>query len=715
AVIWRIRQTSTDWKALFNRLDRLDPPTREAVYLGVWRRARPLPRSRELFGGRLYAHLARACPEAVLADARPITTKAEAVALIRAAIGEPPARGRAAAARVSAYLRCSADPHPHVRMGLAKLYCRMGKPELAEKCLVQALPGRDAVKTASLWCALGEARLARVDGMGARKAFRAAIDSIGPKGYCMTFSDGSLSAYHVRMKLATAVSMMPLAGLSVGRHWMDAVPKTNGYAETAGERCFYLGDRGTLRSWDPFAGREEMSFAMPDVVRDFMPLDADRVFAAFQDGTAALYQRGRDGPVWRRELSLGFDSFLSASPRTVTACSEKGVLHVLNPTTGATMWTRNVRSKPWPRRWWRSRRGLAAQNARGVLVGDRADRPTALEWVELSTGRSRWTWRPDFRVGAVTLGEKRLIAAGRKGRVAAVSLATGQVVWRKHLAGKAAYAVRDLRLLADPASRRVYVALRETVVAMADGSGEVLWQWKWRPPPGAGTAAPEPLGPTLRTVGNCLCLVMNWRRADVDERRERTDVICLSPAGAVILHRTTPVYTSNWARAVVRTGSKLAFLKGMQWEVWDLAARDIQRVDKDARAAALTRIRHPGGLTDAHRRRCRALIAQLEDPAYALRQAAVDELAANIALYRPVMEKMSTDASLSSNARLALKDIMARHGDHDAAERVGAALVTDVGYLIRLLARASELDRRLIVSALQRRSGAERSADEWAV
>lgn len=205
----------------------------------------------------------------------------------------------------------------------------------------------------------------------------------------------------------------------------------------------------------------------------------------------------------------------------------------------------------------------------------------------------------------------------------------------------------------------------------------------------------------MLAIGSGLCLIHGWSAA-VAERRGRTDLVCLSPQGAVLLHRTTPFYIQHWSGAVISSGRRLALVKGMTWEVWDLAARALGKMDKDVQGALLVKLRHPDGPSDQQAQQFRKWIAQLDDAAYARRKAAVGRLSQDFWLYRPVIEKMAKDSSASADVRSGLKAVLAYHPDGDAAERVAAALASDVGSLVGLFKRLPPSEHAFIAAQLER-------------
>ena len=165
-----------------------------------------------------------------------------------------------------------------------------------------------------------------------------------------------------------------------------------------------------------------------------MPVARKGVFVAFTDGTSAMFVEGERHPVWRRPLSLSPHSYLSASPSAITAATQDGVLHVLDPASGETRWSRKAKTIPWHESWWWSIEGVIRQDNDVVFVPDRVDdKARRLRCFALTTGQELWSHRPGHCIHSLEIGAAMVILGSDAGAITAVSRQDGSTLWRREL------------------------------------------------------------------------------------------------------------------------------------------------------------------------------------------------------------------------------------------------------------------------------------------
>ncbi|MFO8012438.1 MAG: PQQ-binding-like beta-propeller repeat protein, partial [Phycisphaerae bacterium] len=337
----------------------------------------------------------------------------------------------------------------------------------------------------------------------------------------------------------------------------------------AGDRVFAVDPGFRLKTAKPLTGDEAVWTTLPQSPRDLAPLDAHRVFVALNDRTAALYEEGKDQPLWRRRFSLGRESYVSAGPEVITAAEEDGTLHALDPATGRTRWTRQVETRRWTSETGLANRTVLRQAGGVVLVPDRR-RPTQLECVDAATGRHLWSVRTDAQFGQVALGDNLVLLGSESGHVTAMHPRTGATVFDVAVCPAFEWAEHYMRLAVGPAGRQVYAAIGRNVWALDAASGKVLWQWTWQAPKRI-----EPLprsyrpAPRLYPVEDGLFGLFNWEEGTaVPPHKRHVDVVRFAADGEVRVHETSPRMHGHLV--AFATGRHLAILNGLtHWEIWE--------------------------------------------------------------------------------------------------------------------------------------------------
>jgi len=442
-----------------------------------------------------------------------------------------------------------------------------------EKCemLLSKLPQElenESQKIESCYC-MGEMQLAKGNLVGAEEAFRAALELVRP--HYRYFYGGVFPREDIQRKLDLIATIPRTPGLRVNWHGVEPTTWTYSKIEVGWGRAFHLDHLRRLCAWDPFAQEGVELAVMPETLCDFVPVDRDRVFVAFTSGIVALYQEGKDRPVWKRDLSLGYSSYLSASPLAITAADNEGMLHALDPASGATLWTRKVRPEPRRETFLESSRRFIRQRGSGVLIPAELQYSCrAVEWLDARTGAKRWSYRAGFWADELLLGDKLLILANDSGNICGVSVETGNAVWETQIAARSAFQPVWTALATDAKEKRIYFAGGDTVSALSSSTGDLIWSWQWKPRPEARIA------PNMRQIGSQLCaaedhlfFIVNWS-AEAAQDDKRTDVVVLTNDGNLLLHETSPVYIPYPADRPLVKGMKVAFRKDTFWEVWDV-------------------------------------------------------------------------------------------------------------------------------------------------
>ena len=342
-----------------------------------------------------------------------------------------------------------------------------------------------------------------------------------------------------------------------------------GDSRRSGSRIFGADAGFRLKAGNPLSEEESIWATMSQSPRDLAPLDERRVFVALKDRTAALYEEGKEHPIWKRPFSLAPESYLSAGPIVITAAEEDGTLHALDPATGKTLWTRKVLTSPWTVQ--SSCHTTLLRQADGVvLVPDKRLTPTQLECVDAATGKSLWTVPGIDRLSEVAVGQGLVVLGGPPGHVRALERGTGRPVFEVDLCPELKEKHDRVALAMDPSGRHVYAAVRDRVWALDADSGRTLWQWKWEArkamnPP----VRPYQPTPRLYAVEDGLFALFNWSEETRGSPSPRhADVVRLAADGTVVLHETSP-HPRGQLDAFV-AGNRLAIRRGTtQWEIWE--------------------------------------------------------------------------------------------------------------------------------------------------
>jgi hypothetical protein len=345
------------------------------------------------------------------------------------------------------------------------------------------------------------------------------------------------------------------------------------YVEVAEDAAFHLADDGALVRFRPLSGERSIIGRLTEEMREYMPLDGKRVFVALSDGSAVLVEAGRGEPAWRRPISMGYDSYLTASPRAITVADERGVLRCLSPKDGETLWERSVAGRPW-QECWRSRRGFTRQCGDALLLPENAgDAPRRFVWLDLGTGAVQRTVVSPWPVEALAATPEYLVFASRQGQVCAVSLKDGSRIWEKDLRRSSSTPHLELDAAGTVDAKDVLVGVCDSLWALDAATGRVRWTRTWAPRPTAGLPRRErqTIHPILRPTPTGLWYLVCWD-VEGESETERVDVARLTlEEGKVVFQETAPFrWGAAWASNAFVSGETLVFRRRGTWETWRL-------------------------------------------------------------------------------------------------------------------------------------------------
>jgi hypothetical protein len=565
--IWATRDRPNTCVALIDRLHGSHEQTLEAapIFAALWRQFQEQAEPETRIRWDLMRVLQWTVPDVVLDDKFPLGSRDEAMIAISCArsVKIPTARARSVE-RVTTFL--DGSPDPEVQLYLAGLLFTLENLEQCEAQIDMILLKLDEpVQKSEAHYYRGEAKIRRGAVAEGELDLQTALELLPPAhGY-----DG-VSKETIQARLREVALIPRAAGLLIREHVMSWRVRTNSYTELIDGRSFFLDDLRNLVAWDPVRREGAVLAVIPQEVRDFMPLDQRRVFVATTDGTAALVQEGAEAPIWKRPLSLGFNSYLSASPTLITAADESGTLHALDARTGETRWSRAVQGSLWPKLWWQSHRSLIQQRGDLVLIPDRLASPITLTAVRATDGKEVWTHQSSFPFESMSIGDGLVFLAGRAGDLSAIALDDGATKWQKHLDAKAEYSRNELSIAQSLDCKQLYLAVKDQLWSLSASSGELLWDRKWIPREAAGKPGQRGIvWPKLCPTSDSLFCVVNWEAEG--EYADRADVILLTQQGELLLHETSsfPQYKTHWAQDPIAQGKTLAFRKDSMWEVWE--------------------------------------------------------------------------------------------------------------------------------------------------
>ena len=563
-VIWGMRGRPAG-QALVANLRSMDDDALLPIATALWRRVKQEDREtydfqRSLLDVMQYHRISRI----VLEDDAPILTEREAEVALDAALNER-SHGARTLERVSKLL--DANKGPLVRIKLGQLCLDMNRMAEAEKLLAACLPElkEDWQKIQGSYY-LAQALSAQGKRAEATKLLKEALALAQPHtvygGVRTDLQRESIEKALQSLSAVSADSPIRFRRLSGGMERFAVAEK----------RIWQLDRLNRLCAWDPFGEERSVAAVMPRPVLDFVALDRSCVFVAFAGGMVALYQEGNDAAIWKRPLSLGFQSFLSVSPKLITLGDEEGTLHALDPTTGRTLWSRKGNPSPRRRDYRPHVPGCVGQHGDTLLLPDRALEPSELECIESGTGQRRWAYRPPFTTAKVAFAKGLVFLAGGRGQIEAVSLADGTRKWEKDFETPEAVLGRRIALAAAGDGSRVYLAANATVHALAVATGEELWSYTWAPKPKGEKARLDlPDSVFVWPAAGVTYFVADWE-ADVEEHRERTDVVLLDDKGKALAHETAP-HEQGWPRWVKDAfvdGRSLVVRREAAWEVWEV-------------------------------------------------------------------------------------------------------------------------------------------------
>jgi len=581
---------------------RCPPDVKEQIVRDLWALLKSRPGDDPLRTA-LTPVLSRMAPHVFADETGPIANEAEALAAIDAAVAPAVVRKtppkdllrlrRETCDRVEAWLKTPSAPPKDMmrfRLALARLYLAAERYEACHRLL--DVP-EDEIKEKWQKVLVATYRGLALKGLGrfdeAQAALQWAVDHLDPHtGY------GRITASDIRRRYWEAWWTPRRDDLRIRTVHFWQPHGTCGNTRRAGRRAFGADAGFRLKAADPLSEDECTWTTMPQLPRDFDALDERRVFVALRDRTAALFEEGKEQPAWSRPFSLAPELYLSAGPAVITAAEEDGTLHALDPATGKTLWTRQVKTSPWTSDSSAPKRSLLRQAGGVVLVPDQRQ-PTQLECVNASTGKSLWTVRPDAELGQVAVGNDLVVLGSGSGRVTALKRDTGKPMFEVSLCPRFRRADYRMALGLDPAGRRIYAAVDGTVWALDAASGRTLWQWTWQVRKAMAPPAPSrnPT-PRLYPVEDGLFALFNWSEPHRDfPPPDHVDVVRFTADGTVALHETSPRLRGHLDAFIA--GHRLAILGGTtQWEVWEFLPAAPQHVP--GRSAPLaTPLHAPGG------------------------------------------------------------------------------------------------------------------------
>ena len=168
-------------------------------------------------------------------------------------------------------------------------------------------------------------------------------------------------------------------------------------------------------------------------------------------------------------------------------------------------------------------------------------------------------------------GRDAIYLTGDRGEILAVSPKDGSQLWRKKV--EKTTTIRSyVSVAGHPRGGMVFLAIEDTLFALQAATGQVAWQWQWKPvrrPRERGPIYPPPQ-PMVRPAQDGLFVVVNWYM-DRDTSDDQTDVVFLSYDGRVIFSHTSPnapAYGSRHAANPFVAGRSLT-LHRRGWEIWD--------------------------------------------------------------------------------------------------------------------------------------------------
>jgi len=416
---------------------------------------------------------------------------------------------------------------------------------------------------------LGKILVARGRLDEAEQAFQRALSAAKPSYTYYGIPQRYIHDYTIRRELEYLGVARRVPGLRVWSHGLGTLDDRLRYCEAADGQAFCYDCRQRLCAFDPFTGKRAIILtAVLPRIRAFMPLDRDRVFVAFDDSTAALYERGRERPLWKRPFALGYQALMSASPTVITAVTEEGTFHALDSNSGATLWTKKEPGKLWPEGSLEGHRGLVRQHGNMVLMPSvTAGLLRAFQYVEASSGRRLWERDLGFPAWKISLGKEHAAFAGRHGEFAIIRLADGKLRL-SHRFGYDLGSTSELDVVLAADDAMAFVAAEGRVWALTLESDREAWQWTWAPESQEGMAPHRNPEPRLLATDRLLFCLVGWE-ADVSERDGRMDVVLFKLDGTRVFHETSPVrsYASRPADVFVRDGA-LVFRRDTEWEVW---------------------------------------------------------------------------------------------------------------------------------------------------
>ncbi len=556
---------------------RCPPDVKEQIVRDLWALLKLRPGDDPLRTA-LTPVLSRMAPQVFAAEPSPIFSEEEALAAIEVAMHSPVVHTTSpkdllrlrqeTCDRVEAWLkRAPAPPKDMMRFRLALVPLYLSA-ERYEACRLLLDVPLDEVKKEWQKVLVATYRGMALKGLGrfdeAQAALQWAVDHLDP-----TTGYSHIHASDIRRRYWEVWWMPRRDDLRIRTVRLRGMGRTLGGSRLWGSRVFGVDAGFRLKAGDPLSEDGRTWTTMPQRCRDLAPLDERRVFVALKDRTAALYEEGKKEPTWKRPFSLAPESYVSAGPAVITAAEEDGTLHALDPTTGKTLWTRQVKTSPWTSDSSAPKRSLLRQADGVVLVPDQRQ-PTQLECVDAATGKSLWTVRPDAELGQVAIGNDLVVLGSGSGRVTALKRDTGKPMFEVTLCPRFRRADYRMALGLDPAGRRIYAAVDGTVWALDAASGRTLWQWTWQVRKAIDPPKPSHRPtPRLYPAEDGLFALFNWSEPHRDfPPPDHTDVVRFAADGTVVLHETSPHLRRHLDAFVA--GNRLAICRGAtQWEVWE--------------------------------------------------------------------------------------------------------------------------------------------------
>ena len=265
---------------------------------------------------------------------------------------------------------------------------------------------------------------------------------------------------------------------------------------------------------DEFWRRYERGFLGTPAVDDRF------VYVGGLDGVCRALDCGTGAVAWSQDLLGPISDSPLLTPESVVIGTRLGELFALERGKGEPRWDYSAGAPI----------NSSAAFAEGLVVVGTGRGVAA---IDASTGNA--TWEAAFTDGAKcdaspVIADGRVYAASWSGKVAALNLADGQVLWEQQVGDRPIFAAPTV------AAGKVFVATTGGAIAALDAvTGVSLWKGQLQG--GAAYPAPLPCGPVLVTAANSSCLEV----FEIDSGRRVSQV----PLATHPLIHGTPTFTDT--------------------------------------------------------------------------------------------------------------------------------------------------------------------------